>query len=223
MQGGDSSAEEQLSDQITRLDALASCTNLEQMQAQVHAASARLGECLTQLRAEKNAVIAELQSEIRTLHRSLEDAQRAATVDEATGMLRRSEFERMLRRDAIAGAEKGVIHIWLRDLDAVSGARPRPVVEQLLSSFAKRLKNVLPRESAAGRWKNDVFCVTAPKGLLGPVCARVATACANPYVCLDHGSAVTLAFRATATVLLRREQEDADEWVTRLDRLPMGE
>jgi GGDEF domain-containing protein len=96
---------------------------------------------------------------------------------------------------------------------------PRPVLDQLLAAFSKRLRNLIPPEAAAGRWTSDVFCVILPNPLIRSICSEVAKSCGGRYACVSDGSAVSIHIQMAVTALSRREHEDVYELIKRLDLL----
>ena len=164
-------------------------------------------------------MIAQLHAEIQTLHRSLDEAQRAATLDSLTGFLNRGEFERLLRRDLAIDAQVGVLHIVMPDLPALAAFHPAAVMRELVSSFSKRLTNAVPSGSQLGRWSEDVFCVEAAEPLLRSLSTTVATRCSGTYVCAADGRAVTIPMYPTVTVVRSTDAEGPDALVRKLDRI----
>ena len=223
IQRGDSNGEERLKQQINQLKALGSCTSLSTMKGEVYAVAAQLSECAEQLRAEKNAIIAELKGEITTLHHSLEQAHRDATLDQITGLLKRDEFERELKRKTASNTHTGIIHVWLRELAALATIHSPEVIGQLLTAFSKRLKNVTPGGALAGRCRHDVFCLLMDKDAMRSVCTEIARACAGGYVCVHQGSAITIQLRPVTTEVTRSEKDDGEALIRKLDTLRHAE
>src|SRR5205823_10114422 len=110
-------------------------------------------QCAEQFKREKESVIVQLRDEIRTLQKSVEQAQRAARVDDLAGCYNREEAERLIRREIVSGRPTTVLHIWLRNFDLLRDLYRVGVLDQLVVSFSKRVCR-LAKEAVLGRWQD---------------------------------------------------------------------
>lgn len=157
MQGDGSDSEHALEKEIASLRDAASLPHLDSIREAIRRSAGILSGCVERLRQEKNSVIVQLQGEIQTLQQSLDRVQRAATVDASTGVYKKEEFVRLLRREVVSQAEVGVLHIRLRNLQQLKASNSEPVLRCLVTAFAKRLKSKVTVQAVAGRWDEDVF------------------------------------------------------------------
>lgn len=220
-QSNGTEAEDKLQNEIAGLQGLQTESDIAAIHHHLRQTTERLEQCIEQIRNEKIAITAQLMSEIRTLQHSLEEAHRAATLDE-TGVLKQDEFERLLRREIVAGRQIGVIHIWLRNLHGIIESVPDPVISELLSAFCKRARNVVPPEALFGRWRSDIFCIALPQPLMRSVAARLAKSCIGSYVCMDNGSARTVILHGPVTSFSIDADADVAAVVRKLHQLQPG-
>jgi GGDEF domain-containing protein len=218
-QRDDTDVEKRLGTEITHLRSLQQVGSLDVVREGLKRSTVRLGECAEELRREKDTVITQLKSEIQTLQQSLDHARRAETLDVLTHVRKKEEFIRLLRREAVRGADIGVIQIRLRNLHQLAGVYPASVIEELVSAFSKRMENVVPPDSISGRWANDVFCVLVPNPLLRSVSAALVKSCAERYVCTQEGVARKIEVITSITSLSRQKSDEVNDLLTRLGQM----
>jgi GGDEF domain-containing protein len=218
-QRDDTDVEKRLTTEITHLRSLQQVISLEVIREGLKRSTVRLGECAEQVRREKDAVIAQLKSEIQTLQQSLDHARRAETLDVLTRVYKKDEFVRLLRREIVRGAEVGVIHVRLQKFFQLAATHPPAVIEELVSAFSKRMENAVPPEAISGRWANDVFCVVVPDPLLRSASAALGKACIGRYVCTQDGMARGIEVTATITCLSRQKDDELDDLLMRFDQI----
>ncbi len=219
MQANDSDAEGNLKAELLHLQSVMSIEGVETIRAAVRTSTERMQKFVEQLRAEKQAVIVQLKSEINVLQSRVEDLECAKKTDAATGLSNRDEFLRLLRRAMTGGKELGVVHVWLRNWMQLIVTSPAPVSEELIGAFAKRLKNAIPKEAVAGRWRDDVFCIVVPTQGLRTISSAVITACDGNYACVHEGRTQRLQLQCIVTGLPARDGEEADGLVARIEKL----
>ena len=179
---------------------------------------AQPGRVCRTVAAEKDSIIAQLKSEIQTLHRSLDEAQRAAKLDPVTGMSRKDELVRVLRRKVVAGESFGVIHVSLQNLHELACEGTAAAVEEILVAFSRRMHNVVPGNAEAGEWDRHTFCILCPEDAIGVASARVERSCSGRYVYMQEGISHSFNLRAVVSCLGRQATEDADSLLERLEQ-----
>lgn len=212
-------SENRLQDEINRLQSAVHSNSLIEIRTGVQRSLESLSGCVEQLRREKDSVIAQLKDEIRTLHRAAEQTRYVALGDAATGVYKREEFVKLVRREIVAGRAIGVVHIWVRNLQEMSGSHSPSIIDQLLAAFCKRVRNSIPAETTLSRWTSDVFCIILPAALTQQVAAEVLGSCAGQYSCMQEGASRTLYIQVQTTCAYSRSNEDPDDFVQKLESL----
>ena len=215
----ESGAEDRLKSEIARMGAALSVSSLAELRATVRRGLDSLSECAEQLRREKDGVIAQLKDEIRTLHKAAEQSRSASAVDPATGVHKREEIERLLRRELAASRSVAVIHLCLRNLHELNGAYPPAMIGQLVVAFCRRMGNVVPRDSIMSSWRSDVFLILLPPAVARHVASEVLRACEGRYSVMDDGVARTLHLQVMATSICSEQNEEADDFFQKLNQL----
>ncbi len=219
IEDGDAHSEDHLKEEIGRLRSIANSSNLAEVRSRVEQSAASLEKHAEQLRREKNAVIAQLKDEIRALHKAAEESKRAAAIDPRTGLCRRDEYEKLIRRSIVADEQFTVIHVWLQNLHPLGASYSQAIMDQALLAISKRLQNVVPPESVISRWRSDVICVTAPNVLAKRVAGEMLNSVGGKYICMEDGVAHTLHLHVVVTCAAVTVRQDADAFILKLDSL----
>jgi GGDEF domain-containing protein len=215
----DGGSEHRLQDEISRLQSAMHFNSLMEIRAGVRRSLESLSGCVEQLRREKDSVIAQLKDEIRTLHRAAEQTRHVAEVDPTTGVHKREEFVKLVRREIVASRAIGVVHILVRNLHEMSGSHSSSVVDQLLVAFCKRLRNVAPLDATLSRWTSDAFCIVLQAAHAQKVAAEVLGSCAGRYSCMEGGVSRTLYIQVQTTCAYPQSHEDPDDFLRKLENL----
>jgi GGDEF domain-containing protein/uncharacterized coiled-coil protein SlyX len=223
IQGGDGDAESKLKAEVAQLESALRLDSVESMRAAIRGSVSRIGECVILMQREKHAIVGQLKNEIMVLQNRVEDLQRAATLDPATGISSKVEFVRLLRRAMTSGKEIGVMHLWLRNWRQLCQSSAAPMLDELIAAFAKRMKNAVPRETIAGRWRDEIFCLALPARELRTVSAAVATACSGIYACVHDGRTHRLALQCAVTCLVVHQGEELDALLARIEKIQLPE
>jgi GGDEF domain-containing protein len=215
----ESGAEDRMKAEIARMGAALSVSSLAELREKVRCGLDSLSECAEQLRREKDGVIAQLKDEIRTLHKAAEQSRSAAAVDPATGVHKRGEIERLMRRELAASRSVAVIHICLCNLNELNAAYPPALIEQLVIAFCRRMGKAVPRDAIMSSWRRDVFLILLPPAVARRVASEVLQACVGRYSVMDDGVSRTLHLQVMTTSLCSEQNEDADEFFQKLNKL----
>ncbi len=219
VQSGSSESDRMLAQEVSKIRGLAQCDSIADIRVGLEKSTQSLTQYADRMRREKDAIIAQLQSEIQTLHRSLDEAQRASRANAVTGMMSKDDFIRLVRRKMIGGERIGVIHIALRNLHELSGEFPDSARQELVIAFSRRMKNVIPPTANPGEWGDAVFCIVAPDSTVGPTSVRLESACSGRYVLMCNGSTRKFELRASITPILPVSSDDSETLFARLHEL----
>ena len=212
----DSGAEKKLNEQVVRVRSLETARSMEDVRQTARGIATAIAQCAEQMKLERDGLVVQLRDEIRTLQKAVEDAQRAARVDDVTGCYNRQEVERLIRREMVAGRLTTVVHIWLRNFELLHDLYSVRIIDQLAISFAKRLAGIA-KESAIGRWCGDIFCVVTPRQGSRDLGAEILRRCSGAYVVVHEGSDRSVKLQLVVTHLDPQPDEDVDGFLQKVE------
>lgn len=217
LESNDSDGEAKLKGEIGRLTTLETASNLDEVRTGLQKSVASLSACVTQLRQEKNVIIAQLTDEIRTLQQSLDDARQGASKDAVTGAYKRKEFERLLTRSVTTERTKSVIRLTLQNLPALAASCKQDVVNQLLGAVCARVRTIVPEDAVVGQWRDNVFCILLRTADTRTVMTELIRQCNGKYVCMEGMAPRTVSLEVGVTSFTCSPGADAAQTIHVLD------
>ena len=214
-----SRSEQRLDAEVARLRSAVEEKDPESLRSRVSRAVEGIGACVEQLRREKNVVIAQLQDEIRLLHQTIDNSRRAAATDPVTGVLKREEAVKAIRRDLAAGRQVGVSRISIGNFGALAAAHGPSVMERVVTALCKRLAEIVSSPAILARWQKESVLVVTAAALVDTISPDPVRVCTGHYICMDDGSPRDIYVEALGATLRSQPGEDADEFLARLDRM----
>jgi GGDEF domain-containing protein len=138
------------------------------------------------IQRSRELVIAQLQDEIRSLHRTVDEERRAALSDPATGLWSRAKLESRIKDLSQVNQSFCVFLIGIADLAEATDADAR-LVPGCLNAIAGRLTTQAGKNGEiglAGRWSEEIFAIifdlplasvpTTPEAMEGVLCGAYA-------------------------------------------------
>ena len=189
---------------VTRLRELASRADpgaWKTLRALVEEAADSIEQSVTNIRQQSQLAVAQLQTEVRLLHTRVESLENAAALDEATKFSSRRSIE-----EYILSLNAGRFCVLLLKLHGLAQARGKFGVEigdGLVATFARRLRNSVPKEAVIGRWSEQDFLAVLPaaKSEEGAQTVPLANHLSMPYTCLLGGRTIRISLSVTVQPL----------------------
>lgn len=154
----------------------------------VFAAAKTVENCLAAVRKRHQLSVSQLMIEIRMLHKRIDALENGASVDMLTHLFPRNGMEQRIR-------ESQSCHLLLVRAGGILAAASQfgcAVAEELTAAVIRRLRNVLPAETAVARWSRQGFLalldVDAHEAL--PIAERAEITLEGQYACVMEGKAV---------------------------------
>jgi diguanylate cyclase (GGDEF)-like protein len=139
--------------------------DLQDLRQQILAQVQLITALVDEMREENRQIVAELEKEMQTYRRRLDEVERAAQRDPLTGLANRASFERRAGELIQARVPFSLVLIDLNHFKRVNDAHGHLAGDELLRSFASRLKHQIRADDMAARWGGDEFVVLLPVGL----------------------------------------------------------
>ena len=136
-----------------------------EFRARVRSELGRLNEMIQQMREENRQLVGELESEMATYRKQLDEAERRANLDVLTGLPNRRFFEASLHDYIASGAPFCLLLLDLTRFKSINDSYGHLAGDEVLKAFAEKLKTLVRKEDLAARWGGDEFVVVLPCGL----------------------------------------------------------
>lgn len=150
-----------LHQEFSALEETAQTGDLATLKAAIHHAAETAIKSCGEIRRSCEVVIAQLQDEIRNLHREVDQQRRAAMTDQATNIWNRAKLDNRVKDLVLLNEPFCVILIGIPDLVQVTRRDPR-LIPGLLQAIAGRLTTMAKKggeSGMAGRWNDEVFAI----------------------------------------------------------------
>jgi GGDEF domain-containing protein len=179
-------------------------------------AADEIDQSVTSIRQQNQLAVSQLQTEIRLLHARVESLENAAAVDEATKFSSRRSIEEYIQ--SLHDSQFCVLILKLHRLEQARAKFGLGVVDELVATFARRLRNSVPREAVIGRWNEQDFLAVVPRDRCEGVVQSqsLANHLSMPYACLLGGKTVRISLSVTVQPLPCAASASSDNLTQRL-------
>ena len=191
-----------LSDALARLRGTANSPEGRPVRTAVRALADTIEESIEQMRKQHRFTVSQMQTEMRLLHNRIDSLESAAATDDATKFSNR----RFLAEYLAATPPEGACFLILK-MRGLADARARfgpAIVENVLATFGRRLRNTVPKDAVIGRWSEQDFLAIVPaaaKPADTTLIRRFAEHLSMPYACMQDGKVVRVPMAVTAEIL----------------------
>jgi GGDEF domain-containing protein len=213
--------EEQLEQELKTLATISKSEDLAKIRGGIHAATSNIASSIEKMRRSNQLVMAQLQDEIRTLHREIQSERRAMLTDHASGAWNRQKL--VDRIDELFQQDDPFCLLLIRvcNLKQLEQSHSRNVVEGTLKALLQRLHHLTGSDSMIGRWSLEEFAailLIAPPD--APALTREVThKLSGGYSVQENGFSRTVAVEVKTGVVERRGGVVSDSVLRRIDEL----
>jgi GGDEF domain-containing protein len=153
--------EDALRREFTHLEKTAATGDLSAIRAAIRQTiDAALKSC-EEIRRSRELVIAQLQDEIRNLHREVDQERRAALRDRSTGLWSRAKLDSRIQDLLLLNESFCVFLIGIRNYSRLAAQQPE-LLPETLRAVGGRLRSLAGKDGEigmAGRWSDDTFAI----------------------------------------------------------------
>lgn len=207
---GSDQHEKEIINEFDSLEKAAQTGDLIQIRAAIDHTVTTVRQSCHEMQSANKAVVAQLQDEIRSLHKEIEKERRALFTDRASGIWNRHKvdqrFQDLLRKDD----PFCVLIVGIRNLRALGEEQSRTVVEGLLQALVKRLLNLAGDDAMLGRFNEDVFVAITDlePGAAAELCKKLESKLTGNYSMQENGLSRTLAMDIKVGLVERPQSGD---------------
>jgi len=213
--GQDQNQEKALVADLNRLATLRKLTDLSQIQAGLDIVRESIAGTVEQIKAQNQAIIAQLRDEIRTLHKRLDSPERRDA--RAGNLVNRAPFERRIRAKVNVHEVFSLYLVRITNWKDIIGSLDQDEAQTLVNNVSDKLGRILGPDTFTGRWYDGYFVaiLSVDKRAAMEGASDLAQHIAGVYP-TGH---VPVAIRIRVAVVDYIAGQDADQTLKRLDQL----
>jgi GGDEF domain-containing protein len=209
-----------LHQEFNALEAAAQRGDLPTLKAAIHHAAETAIKSCSEIRRSCDVVIAQLQDEIRNLHREVDQQRRAAMTDQATNIWNRAKLDNRVKDLVLLNEPFCVILIGVPDLVQVTRRDPR-LIPGLLQAIAGRLQTMAKKggeAGMAGRWSDEAFALifNLPLSAIPMKLADMKTTLCSAYTVQLDGTSIEVSITAHITTVERPKDSNESAFYLQL-------
>ncbi len=209
-----------LHQEFSALEATAQKGDLTTLKAAIHHAAETAIKSCGEIRRSCEVVIAQLQDEIRNLHREVDHQRRAAMTDQATNIWNRAKLDNRVKDLVLLNEAFCVILIGIPDLVQVT-RRDQRLIPGLLQAIAGRITTLAKKggeAGMAGRWSDEVFAIifNLPLSAVPIKTADMEKTLSSAYTVQLDGTSVEVSIKAHPTTVERPKDSNESAFYLQL-------
>lgn len=184
------------------------------LRSAIGGAADTIEESLEQIRKQNQFTIAQFQIELRLLHNRIDELETAKVTDEAT----KFSNHRFLSEYLKSMPPEGASFLALK-FHGLAEARTKfgdALVDDLLGTFGRRLRNTIPKDAVVARFSDQDFLAILPGKTVAA--QKVSEHLSLPYACMVGGKVVRIPLAATAEYLAISGRPTSEEIEKRLSQ-----
>ena len=161
----DARCAKQINEVTNQLQKIANLEDLTQIRASLKKSALELKMSVDNLTAEGKAAIQQLQAEVTSYQKKLEEAEQIASLDSLTGLRSRLWVENQIERRIHGKLPLCVAVIDMDGFKQVNDDHGHLIGDELLKQFSAELKSACRATDVIGRWGGDEFIILLNSGL----------------------------------------------------------
>ncbi len=197
--------EKRLKTNLGLLTSVADSQDLNHVKTVVKGAAANIVEDWEQLRCANQLVIAQLNDEIRSLHREIDNERHALLTDTASGAWNRDKIRLRIDDNLTRTDGFSVILIRITNLKWLTATYPYTLTDAALKAMVKRIHGIVGKDAMIARWSEDEFAVLLeldPTRAIS-VSSEICKALSARYAIDEDGATRNLTLRVNTAVVER--------------------
>ena len=213
--------EKQLEGELKHLKTLTKSEDLREIKGGIQDATSHIETSFDQLRRSNHLVIAQLQDEIRLLHKAIQTEKRAVFTDRQSGAWNRTKTTDKI--DALIQADESfcVLLMRIRNLNRLNARHSAPLVEAALKMVLARSQQMFGNDAMIGRWSDDEFVAILsmlPSDAV-TLSKEVSRKLSGDYSVPEHGVLQTIALQVASGIVDRNAGDDQAKFSRNLEKM----
>lgn len=203
------------------MDQAAALPDLESVRRKIQLQAMQLVAYVDKISAENRATVRQLEAELTTYRCKLAEVETIAATDPLTGLGNRRSVERRIEALVASSRPFCLLLIDLNRFKYINDTFGHLAGDELLASFAARLKGSLRQADFSARWGGDEFMVVMECALRDAMnrSQQIQKVVCGRYSLSRAAGAPRVDITATIGVAERKEEETAEQLFARTDTL----
>jgi GGDEF domain-containing protein len=203
--------------ELQHLSKTASSDDIQEIRGAIHAATAKIGSSIDQMRAGNQLAIAQLKDEIRLLHQEVQAARRAKADPSPEGRAVDNRIDELIRQNT----PFSVLLVVICNFEGLRNCYSANVIASAIRDFEVRFENSLPSSPMVGRWGQDQFAAVlgTPPANAMEMSSEVVRKLSSPFIENEQGAAHSIVFTPRAGVIEFRPGSDPAKFQAKLKQL----
>ena len=197
----DGDQETRLREVLGRLRDISKSAQEPAVRSALRGAAETIEDGLDQIRKQHLLTVSQFLTEIRVLHKRIDELETAASIDRLTQLFNRDEMEDRVR--SASGCACCLLLLRVLGIRLVERNFSAPMAAELTGAFTGRLRNSLPPDTVIGRWGTEGFVamldLSAPEAMTRA--KWIAVNLSGAYACLHKGRTVRPSLQISAGVI----------------------
>lgn len=221
VESNETQCRETVDGQLGKLDKVAATDDLSAIRKEIGEVRRAIAAGCEGMQKANSLFIAQLQDEIRTLHREMEQQKRVLFEDRSSGAWNRAKMD--YRIDELLRLDEPfcMLVVWISNLKRVSATCSASLIEAGLKSFVKRFEGVTGGEAMVGRLGAEEFGailetdIVAGRAIAGELNDKLS----GTYAVQDKGVSQRINFRVTIGIVDHVTGHAPERFRKRLDQM----
>jgi GGDEF domain-containing protein len=213
--------EQKVRGELHNLEHAAESDDIGKLRESVRSATQEISRSYDELNKANQLVIAELQHEIRLLHREMESERRAAWTDAESGAWVKRKIDDRIEDLLKAADPFCVIVILVQNLKRLEMQCSKTLVSGALGALVKRCYGVVGEGTVVARLSEDKFAavIEVESRAAHAIAHELGERLSNRYSVQENGIAQNISLRITCGAVDRARSGDATEFHRRLHQM----
>jgi GGDEF domain-containing protein len=214
----------EMKSQLQGLELSAQSNDVQEIRGAIGTAVVGIRCSVDQNRRANQFVIAQLQDEIRSLHREIEEERKTIYTDRASGAWNRAKIDLHLDNLLRQNQPFCLLLVWVRNLKRIENQYPRGIVESTLQALVSRFAGIAGEGAMIGRWTDDQFVAVldVSPGSAIPLSAEATRKLSGTYVIQEDGLSQKVVLNATSGLIDRAANADSSTFRQKLEQLAVA-
>ena len=213
--------ENEVSTQLHNLELTKKSTSIEEIRSGIGAAVTGIQSSVQLIQRSNQLLVAQLQDEIRVLHKQIEQERRALYTDRASGAWIRQKIDTHIDNLLRQNQSFCMLLVSVRNLKRIESQHSRTVLEGTQTALVARFAAITGDNAIIGRWSQDQFVAVldAAPGYAISLSNEANSKLSGIYTVQENGQAQKVTVQATTGVIDRSVGASADTFHRRLEQL----